>query len=139
MEWPIENYVSLALQLAESGHQVFFTGTEKEGKSFKEVVPKHENIMDVTGQFTLSEFIAFIGKADGLVACSTGPLHIAAALNKRAVGLYINKRPMHPGRWGALGGNTEILVHNTSTPKEEDILLIGVDEVMRCLLKQEIK
>ncbi len=139
VEWPIQNYMSLAIQLAASGHQVFFTGTEKEGKSFKDFIPKHEAIVDVTGSFTLSEFIAFIGKVDGLVACSTGPLHIAAALNKRAVGLYINKRPMHPGRWGALGENAEILVHETPAPKEEDILLIGVDEVMRCLLKQEIK
>lgn len=133
VEWPMENYASLSLQLAELGHQVFFTGTEKEGRLFKDSIPAHENITDVTGQFSLNEFIAFIGKADALVACSTGPLHIAAALNKRAVGLYINKRPMHPGRWGALGGNTEIVVHNTSEPKEEDILLIGVDEVIEKL------
>ncbi len=134
VEWPIENYVSLALQLVELGHKVFFTGTEIEGKSFKEVIPKHEDIIDVTGRFTLREFIAFIDNVDGLVACSTGPLHIAAALNKRAVGLYINKRPMHPGRWGALGKNTTNLFAETKEPKETDISLIEVEEVIEKLL-----
>lgn len=133
VEWPIESYVSLALQLVELGYKVFFTGTEIEGKSFKEVIPKHEDIIDVTGQFTLREFIAFIDKADGLVACSTGPLHIAAALNKRAVGLYINKRPMHPGRWGALGEKTSNLFVDTKEPNETDISLIEVGRVVEML------
>ena len=133
VEWPIENYVSLALQLVELGHKVFFTGTEIEGKSFKEVIPKHEDIIDVTGRFTLREFIAFIDKVDGLVACSTGPLHIASALNKRAVGLYINKRPMHPGRWGALGENASNLFADTKEPNETDISLIEVGRVVEML------
>lgn len=133
VEWPIENYVSLALQLVELGHKVFFTGTEIEGKSFKEVIPKHEDIIDVTGRFTLREFIAFIDNVDGLVACSTGPLHIASALNKRAVGLYINKRPMHPGRWGALGENTSNLFADTKEPNETDISLIEVGRVVEML------
>jgi ADP-heptose:LPS heptosyltransferase len=134
VEWPMENYASLAIQLADKGYTIFFTGTQKEGELFKKFIPVHESIHDVTGQFTLREFIAFIGKIDGLVACSTGPLHIAAALNKRAVGLYINKRPMHPGRWGALGMNTEIIVHATTEPKEQDILRITVEEVIEKLL-----
>jgi ADP-heptose:LPS heptosyltransferase len=134
VEWPLENYTELALQLADKGHRVFFTGTEKEGRLFKDKIPTHENIVDVTGRFSLNEFIAFIDKVDALVACSTGPLHIAAALNKCAVGLYINKRPMHPGRWSALGENTNIFVADTKEPKETDIALIGVDEVFRKLM-----
>jgi len=130
VEWPIENYIELALKLAEKGYQVFFTGTTKEGDLFRELIPKQDSILDVTGRFSLSELIAFIGKADVLVACSTGPLHIAAALNKHAIGLYINKRPMHPGRWGALGEHTDIIVPATTEPKEKDILSIGVDEVL---------
>jgi heptosyltransferase-3 len=58
----------------------------------------------------LPEFIAFIAAADGLVAGSTGPLHLAAALGRHALGLYPPIRPMHPGRWGPLGPHAEYLV-----------------------------
>jgi ADP-heptose:LPS heptosyltransferase len=51
----------------------------------------------------LSGFIAFIAASDVLVAASTGPLHIAAALGKAAIGIYPPIRPMDFGRWGPLG------------------------------------
>jgi heptosyltransferase-3 len=58
----------------------------------------------------LPEFIAFIAAADGLVAGSTGPLHLAGALGRHALGLYPPIKPMHPGRWGPLGPHAEYLV-----------------------------
>ncbi|RZK27409.1 MAG: glycosyl transferase, partial [Hymenobacter sp.] len=65
---------------------------------------------DLTGQLALPEFIAFIAAADGLVAGSTGPLHLAAALGRHTLGLYPPIKPMHPGRWGPLGPHAEYLV-----------------------------
>jgi len=59
---------------------------------------------------SLPEFITFIGKADGLVAASTGPLHLAAALGRIAIGIYPPIRPMHPGRWAPIGQNASFLV-----------------------------
>ena len=69
-------------------------------------------ITDLTGAFDLKGFVDFIKQSDGLVAASTGPLHIAAALNKVAVGIYPPIRPMHPGRWAPLGKNADYLVAN---------------------------
>ena len=68
------------------------------------------DVTDITGMMPLAQFIAFINKADGLVAASTGPLHIAAALGKVAVGLYAPMRPIHPGRWAPLGPRAGYLV-----------------------------
>ncbi|MFC7667381.1 glycosyltransferase family 9 protein [Hymenobacter humi] len=48
--------------------------------------------------------------ADGLVAGSTGPLHLAAALGRHALGLYPPIRPMHPGRWAPLGPRAGFMV-----------------------------
>jgi ADP-heptose:LPS heptosyltransferase len=45
-----------------------------------------------------------------LVAGSTGPLHLAAALGRHALGLYPPIRPMHPGRWGPLGAHAGFMV-----------------------------
>ena len=61
---------------------------------------------------SLKELIAFIQKADGLIAASTGPLHIAAVSGKIAIGLYPPIRPMHPGRWAPIGKKAEALVKN---------------------------
>ncbi|HEY4784419.1 MAG TPA: glycosyltransferase family 9 protein, partial [Bacteroidales bacterium] len=64
----------------------------------------------ITGQMSLSDFISFINHADGLVAASTGPLHIAAAMGKMAIGLYAPMRPIHPGRWSPIGVKGKYLV-----------------------------
>lgn len=116
MEWGIDNYKKLALKLVEKGYTVFFTGTEKEGLLFREDIPFSEKIIDTTGKLTLSELITFIGKCDNLVACSTGPLHIAGYLNKRAIGLFSPRKPIHPGRWKALGKEVSILVDDENCP-----------------------
>lgn len=109
-EWPIEKYIELTHQLIEQGFTVYFTGTEKEGSQFRKELPLSENCIDTTGKLTLSELIAFISKVDFLVACSTGPLHIAGFLGIRAIGLFSPRKPIHPGRWKALGKNVNILV-----------------------------
>ena len=67
-------------------------------------------ITDLTGKMNLSQLMSFIAACDGLVAASTGPLHLAAALGIRAVGIYPPIRPMHPGRWAPLGRNATYLV-----------------------------
>ncbi|MBC8084972.1 MAG: glycosyl transferase, partial [Hymenobacter sp.] len=54
----------------------------------------------------------FLSEADGLVAGSTGPLHLAAALGRYALGLYPPIRPMHPSRWAPLGPHAGYLVVN---------------------------
>ena len=57
----------------------------------------------IAGKLNLKDFIDFIGQCDGLVAASTGPLHIASALGIAAVGIYPPMRPIHPGRWKPVG------------------------------------
>ena len=54
--------------------------------------------------------MTFISKADGLIAASTGPLHLAAALGIHALGIYPPIRPMHPGRWAPVGPGAKVFV-----------------------------
>lgn len=110
VEWGVENFVALSLLLVEKGCRVYFSGTENEGKLFREKIPKYENIIDITGKMSLGEFISFIEKSDALVAASTGPLHIAGLLNKQAIGLFSPRKPIHPGRWQPLGNSSETIV-----------------------------
>lgn len=115
-EWPVENYSALSEKLNEVGKTVVYTGTENEGKLFRDVVVFNDNSIDSTGQLTLNQLMTLIEGADGLVACSTGPLHIAGYLGVRTVGLYSPKRPIHPGRWKALGSNIRIVVNDPECP-----------------------
>jgi heptosyltransferase-3 len=116
VEWPLKSYFKLALLLVEKGYHIYFCGTQKEGDLFRDIMPKHEHIHDLTGSMTLDEYIGVIRDAVGLVACSTGPLHIAAFTGIKTVGLYSPKRPIHPGRWAALGKQVSILVHDPECP-----------------------
>jgi ADP-heptose:LPS heptosyltransferase len=110
VEYPIEKYVALSESLVESGYQVYFTGTEKEGACFRAQIPVHPNISDATGKWDLQTFIYIISKAKALVACSTGPYHIAGLCGIQAVGLFASRKPIHPGRWAALGKGATALV-----------------------------
>lgn len=114
MEWPIEKYAIVANDLLERGFSVIFTGTEKDGVYIRSFIPQHENCIDTTGKLTLDQLINLISKCDALVACSTGPLHLAGVLGLQTIGLYSPKRPIHPGRWKAVGENVQIIVNDVN-------------------------
>lgn len=115
-EWPLNKYMELSKKLTEAGRTVVFTGTKAEGDLFRDEIPQDKQIVDSTGKFTLPELIAFIAKAEVLVACSTGPLHIAGFLGVRSIGLFSPKRPIHPGRWSPLGKHVRVLVDKEDCP-----------------------
>ena len=109
-EWGLENFKKLIQILPKDKYQIFLSGTEEEGLLFREHLLGDDHVVDISGTMNLQEFVSFINSADGLIAASTGPLHIAAALGKRALGIYPPIRPMHPGRWKPIGKNADYLV-----------------------------
>lgn len=111
-EWGPDNFGRLAQLLHAAGHRVFITGTAAEGTELAGWLAEYAPYLaaDLTGQLPMPQFLAFLAAADGVVAGSTGPLHLAAALGRHALGLYPPIRPMHPGRWGPLGPRAEYLV-----------------------------
>ncbi|OON68103.1 glycosyltransferase family 9 protein [Hymenobacter sp. CRA2] len=112
-EWGLEHFGQLARQLHQRGHRVFVSGTQAEGDTMREWLQEHAAILtDLTSQLSLPQFLAFIAAADGLVASGTGPLHLAAALGRYALGLFPPMKPIHPGRWAPLGPHAEYLVFN---------------------------
>jgi len=116
LEWPIEKYRFLANQLIEKGYQVVFTGTEKEGLLYRNSLPSHPACIDSSGKLSMIELCMLIRNASGLVACSTGPLHIAAFSGIKAVGLFSSRRPIHPGRWKPIGKQAVAVVYDENCP-----------------------
>lgn len=114
-EWGLGNFARLIDLLPADRFQVFLTGTEEEGQMFRSILCKGQaHVTDLSGKLSLDELIAFIAQIDGLIAASTGPLHIAAALGKHALGIYPPIRPMHPGRWAPLGKHAKVFVAEKS-------------------------
>jgi heptosyltransferase-3 len=103
-EWGLDHFKELVRMLPKERYQIFISGTNAEGKLVKLLLEDvGDEVTDITGKMDLATFISFIASCDALVAASTGPLHIAAALGKVAIGLYPSIRPMHAGRWGPIG------------------------------------
>jgi heptosyltransferase-3 len=117
MEWPLKNYFDLAERLVENGKTVCFTGTEVEGQQFRSQIQSHKRIIDSTGRLTLPQLIKLCALSEGLVACSTGPYHLSAVFGNKAIGLFSPRKPIHPGRWAALGENSVALVYDENCPK----------------------
>ncbi len=129
-DWPLSNYLELAKRFPASEFAIYITGTKAEGEQIRLECPQIfdlQHVFDVTGQFSLTEFCDFIAQCDGLLACSTGPLHIASTSGIFTLGLYPNKRPMHPGRWSPIGANAHFLEEKSEN--NQQTLNIGCDLV----------
>lgn len=110
INYPLKHYIALAEWFTRQGHHVLITGTEKEGVQLGSTFDHISGVTNVCGKFSLGELISLISKAKVLIACSTGPLHIAGMLDIRAIGLFSSRVPIHPGRWKPLGIQAVALV-----------------------------
>lgn len=79
--------------------EIIITGNENEKELCKYIV-ENLKVSDFSGKLNLKEMIALIDSSDILVANSTGPIHIAAALGKFVVGFYPTIHSMSKNRWG---------------------------------------
>jgi ADP-heptose:LPS heptosyltransferase len=112
-EWGLPNFLELILLLPAERFQILISGTSQDAATMQDFLAQaalQPHVIDITGKLNLQEFISCIASADALVAASTGPLHIAAALGKQALGLFSPRRPIHPGRWAPLGTRASALV-----------------------------
>jgi len=109
-EWGLDNFRELIRLLPQDHFKIFISGTAAEGELVRSLFGEFPFLTDLTGRLTLSQLISFLSRADGLVAASTGPLHLAAALGINAMGIYPPIRPMHPGRWAPVGAKAKVFV-----------------------------
>lgn len=112
-EWGLANYSDLIHQLGLKNYHIFITGLKEEGELMRVEMPSlfsGIHVTDLTGKLSLEELTSLVKITDGLVAGSTGVLHLAASQGSSALGLYSPMRPIHPGRWKPIGENAEYLV-----------------------------
>ncbi len=117
-EWGLDRYSELIRILNPQKFNIIVAGTDEEAAQMEQLLKIYSNnIFDVTGKLTLSQYISLIYHADGIVACSTGPLHIASAIGKYALGLYAPMKPIFPQRWAPIGKKASYFVLDKSCEK----------------------
>jgi ADP-heptose:LPS heptosyltransferase len=109
-EWGLDNFRELIRLLPQDQFSVFVTGTAAEGELLGSLLQEFPFVTNLTGRLTLGQLMSFLSHADAIVAASTGPLHLAAAVGTYALGIYPPIRPMHPGRWAPVGPRVKVLV-----------------------------
>lgn len=94
--WDLANWIRLTELVYERyGDKIaiFFTGTTFEQEAVSVVLshlPENilKNIVDISGKFNKFEFARFLEKMEIMVSNDTGPMHLAAAMGTRTIGLF---------------------------------------------------
>jgi ADP-heptose:LPS heptosyltransferase len=110
-QWPFESYSRLIRRLDSQQFQWFICGTASDREQLLPLIEQHAsefNVTDLVGRLTLTEFMSFVSRCDGLVAGSTGPLHLAAALGLHTLGIF-QSRPTDIARWRPIGRSATII------------------------------
>ncbi|MCH9633628.1 MAG: hypothetical protein S4CHLAM7_03590 [Chlamydiae bacterium] len=106
-EWPQKHFNKLLEELGGRFH-IILTGSLEE----KYRIPLHvanEKITDLRGSLSLRELISLISEADGLLAASTGPIHIASLFATHTLALFPKQKIMGPEVWAPKGENSDFI------------------------------
>jgi lipopolysaccharide heptosyltransferase II len=100
VDLPIEKLRELILLISSKlDSEIILTGS-KEEKPLCDSLVINKSVKNFAGIFNLAELIALINFCSIFIANSTGPIHIAAALNKYIIGFYPKILACSPRRWG---------------------------------------
>jgi len=131
-EWPIEFYEELAQRLQSIGLELVASVPENRAKELAHL----KDVRVYTS--TLRGLIDATRRAAAVIGVDSGPLHLAAALNKPGVALF---GPTDPLRTGPFGGSMGVLRANDveTTYKRHrrihsSMKLISVEAVLHALL-----
>ena len=134
-EWPLEHFSTL-IDLLGDNVNIIITGSPKETQPLAALIAKHPHVKNTVGKLSLTDFINLLGHADGVLVNSTGPLHIAAALGTRVLGLFPPEKGKDVGRWGPLGARAEAIEAKVCTACQSKH---GVCSCMASITPQQIK
>jgi heptosyltransferase-1 len=137
-EWPTERFGAVAAELGRAGYRVFVNAVSVSEPTAQRVLRASEGYA-VAIPCTLSEMIALIRRAGVMIAGDTGPLHLAAALQRPVVAIYGPTDPLRTGPYGACGRVLRNVLSATNHARhrapEPGMLQIHVHEVAEAALK----
>jgi ADP-heptose:LPS heptosyltransferase len=124
LDWEPERFAAVAATLAaDPGVAVYVTGSHHDRETLAAVTPRLPAAVGViAGRYPLRDFLGVLAAGDLMIAPSTGPLHMAAALGLATLGLYPPAPTMSPRRWGNRGPRARTLVPPVDCPAPRNCL-----------------
>lgn len=97
-DYPINKLKFIIDNLSKLNINIIVTGNHTEQYICDYI--SQNKVANLAGKLKLDELAALINLSDFLIANSTGPIHIAAALNKWSIGFYPLVKECSETRWG---------------------------------------
>jgi len=136
--WPAERYGAVAAALGRAGVATL-VNTSIGGFGEADKVAEASDGYARAAMSSVGQLIALVRRAAVVIAGDTGPLHMAAALERPVVGIY---GPTDPARNGPYGTRSRVLrdaesvtSHKRVREPEAGMLRIGVDEVVAAAME----
>jgi heptosyltransferase-1 len=137
-QWPTERYGAVAMALAQAGFRTLVNAASVDDPVGRRVVEASDGAAMLV-PCSIGQMIALTRRAELVIAGDTGPLHLAAALERPVVGLY---GPTDPARNGPYGTNARVLRHVSSRTDhsrhqetETGLMQITTEEVVEAALE----
>jgi heptosyltransferase-1 len=131
--WPAERYGAVAAALGRAGFRTLVNAESPLDDAGRKVVEASGGAATLV-PCSVGQMIALVRRAGVVIAGDTGPLHLAAALERPVVGLF---GPTDPARNGPYGTQSRVLRHGSSRvdhsrhrETEEGLMQITTDEVV---------
>jgi heptosyltransferase I len=104
-QWPGERWIALAAALAERNVTIVYPGgNESEHAMARRLADASLNALAAPAM-SLTQAAALLGAADAVVGVDTGLTHLAVALGRPTIGLYV---ATEPGRTGLAGSDLAV-------------------------------
>jgi heptosyltransferase-1 len=135
--WPAERFGRVAAELGRAGVRTLVNTSLGGSHEATRLVETSDGFAQAA-PCTVGQMVALTRRTALLIASDTGPLHLAAALERPVVGIF---GPTTPSRNGPYGTRSRVLRDNESITSykhvsqiEEGLLRITVDEVVAAAL-----
>ncbi len=132
-EWPAERFGAVAAELGSVGIRVLVNASVGNDGVAQQVVAASRGSAEAA-PCSLGQLIALTRRAAVVIAGDTGPLHLAAALERPVVGIFGPTSPRRNGPYGTrarvLRDAESVTSHKRVTEADAGMLKISVEDVV---------
>lgn len=102
-EWPRERFGDVARRLGRAGFRCVVVGGRQDAPGADSIVEAAEGgAISSAGRTNLTGTAALLRRCGLVIGCDTGPIHIAAAVGAKVIGLYGPTDPAVAGPYGSV-------------------------------------
>jgi heptosyltransferase I len=137
--WPAERYGQVAVELGRTTGLRTLVNASLQGSGEAEDVVRASEGFATAVPCTVGQLIALTRRAEVVIAGDSGPLHLAAALERPVVGIYGPTDPKRNGPWGTrsrvLRDAESVTSHKRVKMVEAGMLRVQVEGVVAAVVE----